>query len=88
MKFSELTSCPFCGSKQFYTLDYMCGKGPYRQRFDGEEAENNECMYDCLTIKDGQKAYCDDCGKYIGNLAADKLGKEAEKIIRKSKKER
>lgn len=81
MEFSELTSCPFCGSEQFYTRDYVYGSSAYRQRFDGKEACNNETMYDGLNIKEGQKAYCDRCGKYIGNLATDKLGKEAENAI-------
>ena len=81
MKFSKLISCPFCGGKQFYTRNYMYGTGPYRQRFDGGEPDNNENMYDCLTVKEGQKAYCDDCNKYIGNLATDELGKEAEKTL-------
>ena len=35
-------------------------------------------MYDGLTVKEGAKAYCEDCGKYIGNLTIDKVGKLAE----------
>lgn len=82
MKFSELKECPFCGSKQFYTLNYMHGTGLYRQRFDGKEPKNNEDMYDCLNIKEGAKAYCDRCGKYIGNVLNDTLSKSAEKEIK------
>lgn len=82
MKFSEMTCCPFCGSKQFYTRDYMHGTCAYRQRFDGEEACNNENMYDGLIVRAGSKAYCDGCGEYLGNLIENKVGKNAEQALK------
>lgn len=78
MKFSELTCCPFCGAEQFYTKNYMYGTNAYRQRFDGEEACNNEDMYEGLIVREGARAYCEDCGRYIGNLTIDKVGKKAK----------
>lgn len=82
MKFSELSCCPFCGAEQFYTKNYMYGTGVYRQRFDGEEPEGNEDMYDGLTVQEGTKAYCEDCGRYIGNLTTDRVGKVAEQALK------
>lgn len=83
MKFSELKSCPFCGAEQFYTNNYMHGSNVYRQRFDGEEPKNNEDMYDGLIVEEGARAYCEDCGRYIGNLKVDEVGKLAEAALRK-----
>ena len=82
MKFSELSCCPFCGAEQFYTKNYMYGAGVYRQRFDGEEPEGNEDMYDGLIVQEGTKAYCEDCGRYIGNLTTDRVGKVAEQALK------
>lgn len=82
MKFSELTCCPFCGAEQFYTKNYMYGSNVYRQRYDGGEPENNEDMYDGLTVVEGAKAYCEECGRYIGNHIADRIGKQAEQALK------
>ena len=82
MKFSELTCCPFCGAEQFYTHNYMHGSNAYRQRFDGEEPCRNEDMYDGLIVEEGKRAYCDDCGNYIGNPTTDKIGKLAEQALK------
>ena len=82
MKFSELLCCPFCGAEQFYTKNYMRGTGVFRQRFDGEEPKHNEDMYDGLTTKEGARAYCEDCQKYIGDVTKDKVGKVAERALK------
>ena len=78
IKFSELTNCPFCGWKEFFTKDYIYGPSTYYQRFDGLEADNTE-MYECTTTEKGVRAYCGNCGKYLGNTATDKIGKAALK---------
>ena len=85
MKFSELTSCPFCGAEQFYTHNYMYGSNIYRQRFDGGEPEHNEDMYDGLIVEEGARAYCAECEKYIGNLTIDRVGKLAEQALKRGK---
>lgn len=82
MKFSELQCCPFCGGEQFYTKNYMHGSNVFRQRFDGEEATNNEDMYEGLMINEGKRAYCDNCGKLIGNIHIDRVGKLAEEALK------
>ena len=37
---------------------------------------------DGLTIKEGAKAYCEDCWKYIGDVTKDKVGKVAERALK------
>lgn len=82
MKFSELLCCPFCGGEPFYTMDFMYGSNAYRQRFDGGEPENNEGMYDGLKVVEGKRAYCDTCGKYIGNIYNNSIGECATKFLK------
>lgn len=81
LKFSDLTECPFCGGKEYYTKGYIQGPCYYNERFDGEEAENSE-MYDSTTFTAGARAYCTDCKSYLGNLTIDEIGKEAEKALK------
>ena len=81
MKFSDLRICPFCGNAEFYTLNYMYGSCNYNQRFDGEEPADNSQMYDGLVVKEGAKAYCNNCFEYLGNRETDTLSKRAEKIL-------
>lgn len=82
MKFSELTKCPFCGSEEYYTTSYCFGRVDYYQRFDGGETYNND-MYDSLSERERktERAYCSCCGKYLGNIEADTVGKEAVKAL-------
>ena len=79
MKFSELRKCPFCNNEEFYTNDHFTGSSSYNQRFDGEEADDNSQMYDGLFHHQGEKAYCNNCIEYLGNVITDKVGKKAEK---------
>ena len=81
MKFSELKECPFCGCNEFYTNDRYIGSSAFYQRFDGKEAKDNSQMYDGLLHVQGEKAYCGNCGYYLGNCAKDKLGARAEKAL-------
>lgn len=67
MKFSELECCPFCGSEEYYTKQYVYGTLRYNERFDGEEAENTE-LYDGLNCGNySGRVYCRECDMYLGN---------------------
>lgn len=86
MKFSDLDSCPFCDSKQFYEKQYAKGRIMYRMCFDGMEADNSS-MYDSLDYSYSGRAYCDECKRYLGNYMTDVIGKKAyEEYKRKSQK--
>lgn len=82
MKFSELTECPFCGSDEYYTSTYMFGIVDCRVRFDGEEAENGN-MYESLSERrrKTERAYCVCCEKYLGDIEADTVGREAARAV-------
>lgn len=82
MKFTDLKGCPFCGSDVFYVKQYVYGTIICREQFDGEEA-CNEDLYDGLNYKYSGRAYCLSCGKYLGNIKNDILGKEAAKALGK-----
>lgn len=82
MKFTDLKCCPFCGSEGFYVKQYAYGTIICRERFDGEEA-CNEDLYDGLIYKYSGRAYCLGCEKYLGNIENDILGKEAAKALGK-----
>lgn len=77
MKFSDLKECPFCGNDEFFTTQYVYGTLRCAERFDGEEAHNEE-LYDYLTCRNYTgRAYCRECGKYLGNRETDELSKAA-----------
>lgn len=84
MKFSELTKCPFCGSEEYYTTSYCFGRVDYYQRFDGGETDNGG-MYAGLSERERktERAYCGHCEKYLGDIEADTVGKEAVKALAK-----
>ena len=64
----HLSCCPYCGSEEYYTVQNASGKVFYRERFDGEEAENG-AMYEGLRYKQaGKYAYCCDCNKRLFKL--------------------
>ena len=77
-KFSNLKSCPFCGSEEYYEVRRASGYVIFNMRFDGKEA-NNESMYDNLDYNYGQKVYCSQCEAYLGNQVTNKIGSEALK---------
>lgn len=82
MKFNELKECPFCGCDEFYTTEYVYGTLRYRERFDGTEA-HNEQLYDGLnTKKYSGRAYCENCGKYLGNREENNLSKSAQNALK------
>lgn len=81
LRFSDLTECPFCGGKEYYTKGYIQGPCYYNERFDGKEAENGE-MYESTVYTPGARAYCTDCKAYLGNTTIDKIGKEAERALK------
>ncbi len=84
MKFSELQECPFCGYDEYYSKEYVFGNVFYGERFDGEEA-HNEQMYDGLRSKPfNGKCYCRNCCKYLGNKVDDTISKTAQKELNKS----
>lgn len=80
MNFTELTCCPFCGNEEFYTKLQFRGSCWYNERFDGNEADNTE-MYDGLLSYGGDKAYCNNCNKYLGNRTKNIVSKEVENTI-------
>lgn len=82
MKFKELTECPFCGSDEFYTTQYVYGTLRYKERYDGKEAENEQ-LYDGLNTKNySGRTYCANCEKYLGNKESNVLSKSAEKALK------
>lgn len=83
LKFSEMINCPFCGSEEYYERMTVKGISFYHSRFDGEEAENTE-MYDQLHFYGSGRAYCSECGRYLGNRETNTVGKTAEKVCRKN----
>lgn len=86
MNFTELTCCPFCGNEEFYTKQQFRGGCWYNERFDGNEADNTE-MYDGLLSYGGDKAYCNNCNKYLGNRTLNSVSRKAEAAQRKMKGE-
>ncbi len=82
MKFTDLKSCPFCGSEEFYVKQYAYGTMICRERFDGEEA-NNEDLFEGLNYKSSGRAYCLSCDRYLGNDETNTVGKEAAKALEK-----
>ena len=83
MKFSDLKNCPFCEHDEFYTKQYVYGSICCGERFDGEEAHNEE-LYDYLNCRNyNGRAYCRSCGKYLGNRETNVLSKQAQKAILK-----
>ena len=87
MKFTELENCPFCGSEEFYSKNYMYGTSHYNERFDGEETYNDQ-MYDGLIVKYGYRAYCCNCNRYLGNKTKNTLSKNTELKLKELKNER
>ena len=87
MKFGDLKKCPFCGYDEFYTKEYVFGSIKYAERFDGEEASNEE-LYDYLNSRNyNGRAYCRNCNKYLGNKITNELSKGASaKLIGKEQK--
>lgn len=79
MKFSELKECPFCGFDEYYTKEYTYGTVCYGERFDGEEAHNEDMYAGLLTKNYSGRCYCRNCGEYLGNKTTDTLSKRAEK---------
>lgn len=85
MKFSDLEACPFCGYDEFYVKQRVTGYSTFFERYDGEEADDNSQMYDSLIFHGGEKAYCVNCDRYIGNKEKNVIGKNAEKKIKQNK---
>ena len=84
MKFNELIECPFCGYDEYYTKEYVCGTVPYAERFDGEEA-HNEQMYDGLLMKHySGRCYCRNCNRYLGNKVTNIVSRFIEKAFGES----
>ena len=88
MKFSDLTSCPFCGNEEFYTIKQIKGKCIYNERFDGTEAHNygkkDDDFFKFIEHFGGHKAYCNICGKYLGNRTKDTVSIEVEKLFKRN----
>ena len=85
MKFSELTHCPFCGSdEQYFQKELIHGYTRYYRCFNGEEADNSQ-MYDTVSSHSNGRVYCGDCGKYLGNIDTNTVGKVAARKLKASK---
>lgn len=83
MKLSDLEQCPFCGSDEYFTTEYVYGTLYYNERFDGEETHNGE-LYDGLNSKNySGRAYCCNCKKYLGNKKTNTVSTQVEKALRK-----
>lgn len=81
--FEDLTCCPFCGSGVFYEKEQAYGNIEYNSRFDGEEAKNYD-MYEGLSYHSSGRCYCRDCDKYLGNIINGTVGKDAQRVLRKT----
>ena len=87
MKFSDLKECPFCGHDEFFTTQYVYGTIRCGERFDGEEAHNEE-LYDYLNCRNYTgRAYCRKCGKYLGNRETGALSAAVRVITDKTQQE-
>ena len=86
MKFTDLQSCPFCGSEMYYEKQGVKGRIEFNSMFNGEEAPNYE-LYDYISHTYTGRCYCRECNKYLGNNKKNIVGKEAERLILKSEAE-
>ena len=65
---TKLSECPHCHSNEgFFEKLAVSGSTRYFYSYDGSEADNGG-MYDSLTIKQSQYAYCICCNRRIGIL--------------------
>ncbi len=58
---SELQECPHCGSVEYYTKQRVKGEIYYRERFDGDCAENTHTFDSISTTWCSKFVYCVDC---------------------------
>ena len=77
---SDLDKCPFCGSGTFFVKLHAEGTIFFRINPDGSE-ENNENMYDTLTLTEGKRVYCFKCKSFLGNKETNKLSTPALIIL-------
>lgn len=83
MKFSELKECPFCGSNKYLVREHYYGSFDFTYRFDNKDVENDSSeMYDGLSVKTNARAYCKECGNYLGNTCSDTISKKAENALK------
>lgn len=65
----ELEECPYCGNKEYYTIETAKGVVMYNHSFEEEfeDEVDNSTMYDGLTYKLKSKfAFCRSCHKRVG----------------------
>lgn len=79
-KLSDLEACPFCGGAEYFARHVAHGAVTYFSRFDGAEADNSN-MYAGLSYSGGQRVWCAECGKLIGDQVQDRLTPSAEKAL-------
>lgn len=80
MKFSELTECPFCGNDEYFHKIYVKGSTKHYHLFSGEIADNSE-LYKSIPMIEDKRCYCSVCEKYLGDIEADTVGREAAKAL-------
>lgn len=86
MKFKDLTECPFCGNKEFIVRERTIFVYDFVYSFDGNECDNSG-IYDSGLSYSNDRAYCDKCGKYIGNHRTNVLGGESKKALKERESE-
>lgn len=64
----DFDCCPHCGAEEYYVKMRVIGSIAENYfRFDGKEADNDH-IHDGLRYRFYKKAYCAECGKYIGKV--------------------
>lgn len=83
-KLTDLTECPFCGCEEFYTKDRVHGTLRYRERFDGDEADNST-LYDGLVLVHTKyrRVFCVDCESLLGERYSNTLSVAVKKLLNK-----
>lgn len=80
---SDLKACPYCDSDTYYTKDWVEGPSQTNIRFDGDEDVENGQMYDSVKHITGDRAYCRNCNRYIGDISTDTLSKSVIQHLKK-----
>ena len=62
---SELTECPHCGYDEFFSYQRVSGHVAYRQRFDGDDADNTELHSSINFGKPQIWVFCGSCQEKI-----------------------
>ena len=78
--FSELKSCPMCACTRFKVQEKRSYVGEAIKTFDGEGFET-AFTEDKLELTLGSKAYCAECGEYLGMTNSNKVSKAVKEAL-------